>query len=279
MGRRLPDPIEREPDETDEQFDTRLSQSKRQLQIFKRIYQNYFHWQSLREAGEIDDLITIEGVDYYIGDLLVGIDTLPRQQRRAFELICLRGFTESAATEEILPNSRWSTPVQQYSDDGLRKMVSAYYAKQAGTWNPAAAMRRRPRRKDEQVTATSTAPAEQRKWDWNSWSDDHASLAEYINTETGLNITPAQVKAVSFLRSRWWNSPNEVATRQRRVDEREAEKAKWAYETKEQREKRFAANRVLKSQAKALEQAQALMDKAKKLRAEAGLNPETGDPI
>lgn len=279
MGRKLPDPIEREPDETDEQFKDRLAQSKRQLQIFKRIYQNYFHWQSLREAGEIADVINIEGVDYYIGDLLVGIDTLPRRQRQAFVLICMHGYTESAATAELLPNSRWSTPVQQYSDDGLRKMVNAYYAKQAGTWDPVAAMRRRPRRKDSQVSPTSTTSADKRKWDWTSWSQDHESLAAYINAETRLDITPAQVKAVSFLRSRWWASPEEVAERQRRVDEREAEKAKWAYETKEQREKRFAANRVLKSQAKALEQAQQLLDKARKLRVEAGLDPETGDPL
>jgi hypothetical protein len=223
--------------------------------------------------------LSVEGVDYYLGDLLVGIETLPRRQRQAFELICMRGFTESAATAILLPQSKWSTPVQQYSDDGLKKMVAAYDAVQAGVWDPFAVTRRRSsRKKGSPVTATA-AKADQRKWDWSSWSRDHTALADYINAETGLGITPAQVKAVSFLRKAWYASPAEVTERQRRIDEREAEKAKWAYETPEQRKKRFAANRALKSQERALEQAQKLMDEVKKLRAEAGLDPETGEPI
>ena len=212
---------------------------------------------------------------------MAGIDTLPRRQRQAFELICLRSFTEAATTEILLPGSNWTTPVQQYSDDGLKKMVAAYDAMQAGTWDPAAAVRRRPGRKKGHVTP-SAAPATTdtpRKWDWSSWSEDHNSLAAYINAETGLEITPSQVKAVSFLRKAWYSSPEQVAERQRRVDEREAEKAKWAYESPEQRKKRFAANRALKSQERALEQAQKLMDEVKKLRVEAGLDPETGEPI
>lgn len=147
MGRKLPPPIDRHDGETDEEFADREQFSKRRLQIFKRIYQNYYHWKSLRETGEVDDVIPIEGVDYYLGDLLVGLPTLPEQQRRAFVLICLYGYTENAATAIVLPNSRWSTPVQQYSDDGLRKMVAAYDAKQAGTWDPIAATQKRRRKK------------------------------------------------------------------------------------------------------------------------------------
>jgi hypothetical protein len=74
---------------------------------------------------------------------MVGIDSLPNRQRQAFELICLRGYTESAATAILLPNSRWSTPVQQYSDDGLKKMIAAYDARQDGTWDPLAVRRKR----------------------------------------------------------------------------------------------------------------------------------------
>jgi len=279
MGRRLPDPIERDPDESDEEFAIRLAKSKRRFQIFKRLYQNYYYWQSLREAGEVEDVIEIEGDDYYIGDLMAGIETLPRRQRQAFELICLRSYTESAATTVLLPGSRWSTPVQQYSDDGLRKMVAAYDAKQAGQWDPLAITRRRPSRRKGQVTATAEAQADTRKWDWTSWSEDHASLAAYINEVTGLDITPAQVKAVSFLRKPWYGSPEQEAERKRRSDEREAEKAKWAYETPDQRKKRFAANRALKSQEKKLAEANKLLDEVKKLRAEAGLDPETGEPV
>lgn len=135
MGRRLPS---YDPDK-----DGEYSSSKRRVQVFKRIYQNYYHWQSLRETGEVGDTLAVDGEEIYIGDLMTGIETLPLRQRQAFELICLRGYTESAATAILLPNSRWSTPVQQYSDDGLKKMVAAYDAKQNGTWDPATARRKR----------------------------------------------------------------------------------------------------------------------------------------
>lgn len=135
MGRRLPD---YDPDR-----DGEYATSKRRAQLFKRVYQNYYHWKSLRETGEIDDVLSIGGEEIYLGDLMTGIDILPLRQRQAFELICLRGYTESAATAILLPHSRWSTPVQQYSDDGLRKMIAAYDAKQEGTWDPATARRKR----------------------------------------------------------------------------------------------------------------------------------------
>lgn len=141
MGRKLPT---YDPDRDGEYFN-----SKRRTQVFKRIYQNYYHWQSLRETGEVGDILSVDGEEIYIGDLMTGIETLPPRQRQAFELICLRGYTESAATAILLPNSRWSTPVQQYSDDGLKKMIAAYDAKQNGTWNPVAAMRRKRRLADK----------------------------------------------------------------------------------------------------------------------------------
>jgi hypothetical protein len=135
VGRRLPS--------YDPSKDGEYASSKRRAQVFKRIYQNYYHWQSLRETGEVSDILAVDGEEIYISDLMTGIETLPLRQRQAFELICLRGYTESAATAILLPNSRWSTPVQQYSDDGLKKMIAAYDAKQNGTWNPATARRKR----------------------------------------------------------------------------------------------------------------------------------------
>lgn len=138
VGRRLPT--------FDPGSDGEYSTSKRRIQVFKRIYQNFYHWRSLLESGEVSDILAVDGEEIYIGDLMTGIETLPLRQRQAFELICLQGYTESAATAILLPNSRWSTPVQQYSDDGLKKMVAAYDAKQDGTWNPAEARRKRRKR-------------------------------------------------------------------------------------------------------------------------------------
>ena len=67
--------------------------------------------------------------------------------------------------------------------------------------------------------------------------------------------------------------------RQRRRDEREAEKAKWAYETPEQRAKRSPPTGCSRVKRKKLAEAQKLLDEVKKLRAEAGLDPETGEPV
>ena len=121
MARRLPDDL-----------------NKRRLQVFKRCFQHLSHWQALIEDRGMSDVITdeVSGEDIYIRDLMTGIDSLPPRQRQAFILICLQGYTETAARDELLPNSKSSTPVQQYADSGLARMVEAYDAKQAGQWPP-----------------------------------------------------------------------------------------------------------------------------------------------
>jgi hypothetical protein len=292
MGRRLPDAIIRDADETDEDFVAREAISKRRLQIFKRLYQNYYLWQSLRESGDVGDVLVIEGIDYYLPDLMVGINTLPPQQMRAFDLICLKGYTESAATEKILPKSNWSTPVQQYSDDGLKKMVAAYDAKQVGTWDPSAAAHKRRRHKKKEDSAVAIAAVQEEKssktspksrrvdhLDWTVCSDDNMRLAEYINVSTGLGITGQQVKAVAFLRKPWYHSGEEQVVRKAIAAAKEAEKAKFAYETPEQRSARFEAARALKSAQAAEEKAKELQAKVRDLRIAAGLDPETGEPV
>lgn len=83
-------------------------------------------------------IVTLDtGEDVYLADLMVGIDTLPRRQREAFELVCLQGYTEAAAKAKMLPHSRSSTPIQQYSDSGLARMVARYDEKQIGGFFPA----------------------------------------------------------------------------------------------------------------------------------------------
>lgn len=89
------------------------------------------------------------GEDIYLGDLLVGLPYLPQRQRQAFVLICLEGYTETDARDVLLPNSRSSTPVQQYADSGLGRMVDFYDAKQSGNWPPPAPTIRKPTLCDE----------------------------------------------------------------------------------------------------------------------------------
>ncbi|QZE10517.1 hypothetical protein SEA_SCOOBYDOOBYDOO_200 [Mycobacterium phage ScoobyDoobyDoo] len=294
MARQLPD---YDP-EKDGPYDT----SKRRREIFKRVYQKMGHWRSLQEQGLMTQFIDapeeVGGVIYY-GDLLVGLPVLREtapQQYRAFERICLREYTESAATAEILPDSKWSTPVQQYSDEALRKMIAAYDAVQSGTWNPEGAVKKKrrcapPQRETPTVTVDTTPevpedvqdeslPKSSRiaHLDWTVCSAENQRLADYINKIAGVGITGQQVKALAFLRKPWYRSAEEQAVRKEEAARKEAEKAKYAYETPEQREARFAAERRLKAAEAAAEKARKLQEEVRDLRIAAGLDPETGEP-
>lgn len=106
---------------------------KRRIARFRAIYQHMPHWYEQMVAGQMNDVITTpEGEEIYYGDLLVGLDDLPPRQREAFELICLQGYTETAAAKVMLPNSRWSTTVQQHVNAALERMVARYDEQQSG---------------------------------------------------------------------------------------------------------------------------------------------------
>lgn len=289
MGKSLPD---YDPSEGP------YSESKRRREIFKRFYREMESWRAQQEDYGISPFLpTPDGEEIYYGDLMIGRPTLPERQGQAFDLICIQGYTEIAAKEVMSPDSKWSSHIQQYSDDGLKKMILAYDAKQDGTWDPDAAMKKRraSTRKKDEVTAPTEAPAvpennvepapqtptEQKshRWNWDQWSNDHSSLADYINTVTGLAITPAQVKAVSFLRQEWYNSPEQVTARKEAKEARQREREKFAHETPEQRAKRHEAARKLKSAKRIEEDLKRLQEEARKLRIEAGLDPETGEPV
>lgn len=112
--------------------------AKRRIQHFKRLYQHIEHFHSLLESGDLPFplIVTIPdtGEDVYIDDLLVGIDKLPPRQREAFELVCLQGWTETDAARKMMPDSKWSTPTQQYANSALDRMIASYDEKQAGTF-------------------------------------------------------------------------------------------------------------------------------------------------
>lgn len=126
---------------------------KRRKAIFKRVFQSMISWRALMEDQGMGDIITApDGEDIYYSDLLVGLETLPPRQRQAFELICLRGYTETAARDLLMPDSKSSTPVQQYADIALVRMIKAYDDKQLGIM---------PEVKKSGLRPTKSAPAEQ----------------------------------------------------------------------------------------------------------------------
>lgn len=157
MGRRLP-----RAHEDDEEALRKL-----RVQCFKRVYQAWYQWKSLRVAGLIiiDSVIAPNGEEIYLPDLLTGYPYLPRRQQQSFEYICMQSYTEAAATQEIYGDDaddldddgnpvldpsgqpqkkkRSSTVVQQYAQQALERMISAYDDVQAGTWDPIAIMKTR----------------------------------------------------------------------------------------------------------------------------------------
>jgi DNA-directed RNA polymerase specialized sigma24 family protein len=111
----------------------------RRKRYFKNIYQHMDHWKALMESGRLtnlDIIVSPENEDIYYHDLLVGLNDLPPRQREAFVLVCLQGYTETAAKEVMLPNSKSSSPVQEYVDTALTRMIRAYDEQQAGTYQP-----------------------------------------------------------------------------------------------------------------------------------------------
>lgn len=120
--------------------------------------------------------------------------------------------------------------------------------------------------------------------DFTVWKEDHESLANYINEHyEGVDITPGQVKAVFLIRGEWSNTPERVAAREeaarqtaeekelaaQRKREREAEKAKYANETPEEKEARKEREKVIKQADRAAKRAAELAAKAEELKAKA----------
>lgn len=108
--------------------------AKRRIAVFRRLYQFMPHWREQIVAGTMTDIILDpeSGEEIFYGDLLVGLDTLPPRQREAFTLICMQGYTETAAAKIMLPNSKWSTTVQQHVNAALERMVARYDEQQSG---------------------------------------------------------------------------------------------------------------------------------------------------
>ena len=132
--------------------------AKRRKAIFKRAYQSMASWRALMDDQGMDSIITTpDGEDIYYNDLLVGLCVLPPRQRQAFELICLQGYTETAARDVLMPNSKSSTPVQQYADIALTRMIEAYDNKQRGI-RPAPRLARKGKKSATKPNATGTSP-------------------------------------------------------------------------------------------------------------------------
>lgn len=146
-----------------------------------------------------------------------------------------------------------------------------------------------------EVTETEEAKAPGKKGrkpevrDFTVWKETHESFANYVNERyPDVAITPGQVKAAFLLRGEWSNTPEALAEREQakqaneaeklakaeRKAQREAEKAKFAHETPDEKAARLEREKAQKAADRATKRAEELMAKAKELRekAEAALD-------
>lgn len=90
-----------------------------------------------------------------------------------------------------------------------------------------------------------------RERDFTKFRPSHQQLADYVNMHSGLEpITPNQVKAILALRIDFNKLPEQVAIRDERKAQREAEKSKYVGMAPEQIKAQKAADRAERQAAK-----------------------------
>lgn len=95
---------------------------KRRRTILEQLLKHYFEWRVLFEEEGVDTL-SHDGEDYGLHDIMENLDLLPPRQLEAVQLICILNFTQKEAAE-IMGFTKWTTPVQQYKNAGLGKLLT-----------------------------------------------------------------------------------------------------------------------------------------------------------
>lgn len=127
----------------------------------------------------------------------------------------------------------------------------------------------------EATEATEGEGKGEKTRDFSSYRPSHAELAEFINSHpefvaSGVTaVEPGQIKAVLALRADFNKLPEQVAKREERKREIEAEKAKFAGLTPEQIKAAKAADRAEKQAANLRKKADEAVARAEALKAAA----------
>lgn len=121
----------------------------------------------------------------------------------------------------------------------------------------------------------NTTEAKKRERDFTKFRPSHQELADYVNMHSGLDpITPNQVKALLSLRVDFNNLPEQIAKRDERKQQREAEKSKYAGMSPEQVKAQRAADRAEKQAEKLQARVAEARAKAEALRSSATASGE-----
>jgi DNA repair ATPase RecN len=120
---------------------------------------------------------------------------------------------------------------------------------------------------DEDQTEAQSEEGKKRDRDFTKFREAHQELADYVNANSGLDpVTPNQVKAIQTLKSDFNATPEQVAKREQRKAEREAEKRKYEGMSDEQIKAAKAADRVDKQASKLEERLREAREKAQRIR-------------
>lgn len=94
---------------------------KAKRRLFAKMLKHFAEWLSLVESEGLTT-ITVEGEEYHYLDILSAFEVLPPRQREAVWLMCIEDRSEQDVAQRMGFTS-WPTPVQQYKNFGLAKMM------------------------------------------------------------------------------------------------------------------------------------------------------------
>lgn len=95
---------------------------KEKRKTFSRVLKNYAAWKSLVESEGLFSIKLRDGEELHYMDILEGFKVLPPRQRQAVWLMCVEDKSE-VEVAEIMGFQSWPTPVQQYKNIGLARLI------------------------------------------------------------------------------------------------------------------------------------------------------------
>lgn len=97
------------------------AQFKEKRRVFAKVLKNFAKWMSLVESEGLFT-ITVEGEEMHYMDVLNSFEVVPTRQRQAVWLMCIEDRSEQDVAK-IMGFTSWPTPVQQYKNLGLSRMM------------------------------------------------------------------------------------------------------------------------------------------------------------
>lgn len=93
------------------------------------ILRHYWEFRELYEQHGVEEIPLEDGLIVNIHDVLRGIEELPKRQRTALVLTCLRNMKEVEAAP-LMGFTKWTSPVSSYKKLALEKLVQRWWTEE-----------------------------------------------------------------------------------------------------------------------------------------------------